>query len=78
MQAKEWVEKLSIQPDNKTALVVTKVEKIENLQLQRKFLEAQRGLFSPLEIPKWLFYGGPDDLLDQVVNKGFKAPRTQV
>jgi hypothetical protein len=78
MQAKEWVEKLSIQPDNKTALVVTKVEKIENLQLQRKFLEAQRGLFSPLEIPKWLFYGGPDVHLEQVVNNGFKTPRKQV
>ncbi|KAG0627986.1 hypothetical protein M758_2G241900 [Ceratodon purpureus] len=76
--AKERVEKLSIQPDSKTAIEVTKVEKIENLQLQQKFLEAQRELINPLETPKWLFYGGPDDLLDQIVNKGFNARRKQV
>lgn len=78
VQAKERVEKLSIQPDSKTAIEVTKVEKIENLQLQQKFLEAQRELINPLETPKWLFYGGPDDLLDQIVNKGFNARRKQV
>ena len=73
VQAKERVEKQSIQPDSKTALEVTKVEKIENLQLQRKFLEAQRELISPQQTSKWLFYGGPENLLYQVVNKGFRT-----
>jgi len=77
VQAKDRAEKYT-QPDCKTMVVVTKVQKIENLTLQGKFLKAQKELFDPLEIPEWLFYGGSDDLLDQVVNKGFRAAHDKV
>jgi len=77
VQAKDRAEKYT-DPDCKVMVVVTKVQKIENLKLQRKFLEAHKELFDPLEIPEWLFYGGSDDLLDQVVNKGFRAAREKV
>jgi hypothetical protein len=47
VQAKDRAEKY-IQPDCKTVLVVTKVERIENQPLQRKFLKAQREFFNPI------------------------------
>lgn len=72
--AKDRAEKYT-DPDCKVIVVVTEVQKIENLKLQRKFLESHKELFDPLEIPEWLFYGGSDGLLDQVVNKGFRAAR---
>jgi len=77
VQAKDRVEKY-IHPDCKTILVVTKVERIENGPLQRKFLEAQRELFNPLEISECLFYGGPDSRLGRVVNQGFRAASKKV
>lgn len=52
--------------------------KIENLNLQEKFLKAQRDLRDPLPIPEWLFYGGSDELLAKVVNKGFRAADKKV
>ena len=77
MQAKERAEKY-IQPDSKTMVVVTRVQKIENSTLQKKFLKAQRDLFNPLEIPQWLFYGGSDELMAMIVDKGFRAAHTKV
>ncbi|KAG0617383.1 hypothetical protein M758_5G185900 [Ceratodon purpureus] len=70
--AKDRVEKY-ILPDCKTMVVVTKVQKIENLKLQAKFLNAQRDLIDPLPNPEWLFYAGSDELITTVVDKGFRA-----
>jgi hypothetical protein len=58
--------------------VVTKAQKIENYNLQDKFLKAQRDLINPLEIPEWLFYGGSDELMTKIVNKGFRAAHNKV
>lgn len=51
--------------------IVTKVEKIENLKLQRKFLEAQKELYSPVEVADWLFYGADNERMEQIVHIGF-------
>lgn len=77
LQAKGRVEK-SCHPHSNNVFVVTSVEKVENLKLQRKFLEAQKDIFSPQEIRKWLFYGGSDDRLRHFARKGFKVPGQQV
>lgn len=69
--AKDRVEKYT-QPDYKAMVVVTQVQKIDNLVLQKSFLEAQKDLFDPLEIAEWLFYGGSNDQLDQIANRGFR------
>ena len=58
--------------------VVTKVIKVENLQLQLKFLEAQKDLLSPVEITDWLFYGPPDNLLKEIVETGFRTKWSKV
>ena len=52
--------------------VVTKVIKIENLQLQLKFLQAQKDLLSPVEVTDWLFYGPPEHQLNPIVETGFR------
>lgn len=74
MQAKDRVEKYV---DNHCNMmpVVTGVTKIENLQLQLKFLEAQKDLLSPVEVTDWLFYGVREHLLEQIVATGFSRPR---
>lgn len=77
LQAKEKVEK-SFPPEVKTVPVVTKIEKIKNLRLERMFLEAQKELISPQEIQKWLFYGASTDQLHDIVQNGFKVPHQQV
>jgi hypothetical protein len=77
VQAKDRAEKY-IQPDCKTMVVVTKVQKIENLRLQGEFLVAQKDLADMLETPEWLFYGGSEELLEQIVNKGFRAAHQKV
>lgn len=74
MQAKDRVEKYV---DNHCNMmpVVTKVIKIENLQLQLKFLEAQKDLLSPVEVTDWLFYGPPEHLLIPIVKTGFQPTK---
>jgi hypothetical protein len=70
VQAKDRAEKY-IQPDCKTVLVVTKVERIENQPRESSSI--------PLEISEWLFYGGPDVVLDRVMNKlDFRAAKKKV
>lgn len=58
--------------------IVTKVEKIENLKLQSRFLEAQRELISPVEASDWLFYGADDTVLDRIATSGFQSAGTKV
>lgn len=74
MQAKDKVEKY-VDNHCKKMPVVTGVIKIENLQLQLKFLEAQKDLLSPVEVTDWLFYGPPENLLKQIVATGFQPTK---
>jgi hypothetical protein len=46
--------------------VITKAQKIENYNLQDKFLKTQRDFVNPSEIPEWPFYGDSQELLTKI------------
>jgi hypothetical protein len=58
--------------------VVTKAQKIENYNLQDKFLKAQRDLINPLEIPKWPFYGDSQELLTKIGSTGIRTAHSKI
>jgi hypothetical protein len=58
--------------------VVTKAQKIENYNLQDKFLKAQRDLVNPSEIPEWLFSGNSQEPLTKIGSTGVRAAHSKI
>eukprot|EP01018_Ginkgo_biloba_P035956 Gb_31147 [translate_table: standard] len=63
-----------IQPGHGVLPIVTKIEKVSNVDMQIKFLEAQRDLISPNESTQLLFHGTDDNAIQSIIKKGFKLP----
>ena len=73
MQVKDRTEKF-IQPVHGILPIVTKIEKVCNLQFQIKFIEAQKDLIGPMAPTQLLFHGTSNDGIQGIVEKGFRLP----
>ncbi|GLJ13963.1 hypothetical protein SUGI_0223310 [Cryptomeria japonica] len=63
-----------IQPSHGICPIVTKIEKISNLEMEIKFLESQKDLFNPNGPRQLLFHGTDDAAIKSIISKGFKLP----
>ena len=64
-----------IQPIHGILPVVTKIEKVQSLKFQVKFLETQRfDLINSMAPTQLLFHGTSDDGIRGIVKEGFRLP----
>eukprot|EP00252_Welwitschia_mirabilis_P023075 TRINITY_DN642_c0_g2_i4.p1 TRINITY_DN642_c0_g2~~TRINITY_DN642_c0_g2_i4.p1 ORF type:complete len:315 (+),score=37.72 TRINITY_DN642_c0_g2_i4:119-946(+) len=64
-----------IQPGHNMALVVTRIQKVFNRELEIRFLNARRNLFEPNIDPQPLFHGTDDAAIEGITKEGFRLPR---
>ncbi|KAH9314167.1 hypothetical protein KI387_022794, partial [Taxus chinensis] len=63
-----------IQPSHGICPIVTKIEKVSNLDMEIRFLEAQKDLINPNGSRQLLFHGTNDNAIKSIIDKGFKLP----
>ena len=71
MQVKEYRTETFMQLVHRIIPIETKIEKVCNLKLQIKFVEAQKDLISPMDPTQFVFHGNSNDGIKGIVEKGF-------